>query len=73
MANNRAGNMASKQTTGLKPGTPAPASGEYQIRGVRGGHGPERTSDIHKPLPPTPLPGQTFSSRSDLRPGSPRP
>ena len=65
--------MASKQTTGLKPGTPAPASGEYQVRGVRGGHGPERTSDIHKPLPPTPLPGQTFSSGPDLRPGSPRP
>ena len=52
--------MASKETTGLKPGTPDPASGEYQIRGVRGGHGPERTSDIHKPLPPTHLPGQTY-------------
>jgi hypothetical protein len=52
--------MNKKPTTGLKPGTPAPASGEYQIRGTRGGHGPERTSDINKPLPPTPHPGQTY-------------
>jgi hypothetical protein len=52
--------MSKAQTTGLKPGTPAPVSGEYEIRGTRGGHGPERTSDIGNRLPPTPKPGQTY-------------
>ena len=31
------------KTSGLKPGQTAPASGQYQIQGPRGGKGPERT------------------------------
>lgn len=45
----------------LKPGTPAPASAQYEIVGPRGGHtGEERTSTQGRPLPPTPLPGQGY-------------
>ena len=45
----------------LKPGTPAPASGQYEIIGQRGGHtGTERTATRGEPLPPTPEPGQTY-------------
>lgn len=48
--------MASKP---LKPGQPAPASGQYEIVGPRGGHtGQERTVVRNKPIPPTPLAGQ---------------
>jgi len=43
------------------PGTIAPRSGEYEIRGVRGGDtGKERTIIKGKPMPPTPEPGQTY-------------
>lgn len=49
-----------KKATHLKPGTPAPASGQYQIRGPRGGRGPERTVPKNKPLPPTPHAGMTY-------------
>lgn len=46
---------------GLKPGTPAPGSGQYKIIGIRGGNtGKEITSEIGNPLPPTPKPGQTY-------------
>jgi hypothetical protein len=62
--------MANKDRTGLKPGTPAPASGEYEIRGPRGGHGPERTAIEGKPLPPTPKPGQTFNLVRPARNGA---
>lgn len=41
-----------KQT--YRPGEIAPASGEYEIVGPRGGKGPERTAVQGEPLPPTP-------------------
>jgi len=45
----------------LKPGQPAPRSGEYGIVGPRGGAtGEERTAVRGKPMPPTPKPGQTY-------------
>lgn len=45
----------------LRPGQKAPASGQYQIIGPRGGQtGKERTVTKNEPLPPTPLPGQTY-------------
>ncbi|MDQ2148122.1 hypothetical protein RBI22_05340 [Alcaligenaceae bacterium C4P045] len=40
----------------LKPGTPAPRSGQYQNRGT----GNEVTGVRGKPLPPTPRPGQDY-------------
>jgi hypothetical protein len=49
-------------TKNLKPGQPAPNSGEYEIRGPRGGDtGQERTAIQGKPLPPTPKPGQSYT------------
>ncbi|TKW62027.1 MAG: hypothetical protein DI628_05250 [Blastochloris viridis] len=45
---------------GLKPGTEAPASGQYQQIGPRGGKGPEITSTQGKPLPPTTISGSTY-------------
>lgn len=51
--------MSSKR---FKPGEKAPASGQYEIRGPRGGKtGEERTVVRREPLPPTPQPGQTYS------------
>lgn len=48
-------------TKNLKPGTPAPRSGQYGIVGVRGGEtGAERTVVRGEPMPPTPKAGQTF-------------
>jgi len=45
-----------------KPGETAPYSGEYEIKGPRGGDtGHERTAIQGKPLPPTPRPGQTYT------------
>lgn len=41
----------------LKPGTPAPASGQYRIGGTR----VERTVVRREPLPPTPQPGQGYT------------
>ena len=47
---------------GLKPGQPAPTSGQYERIGIRGGHtGQEVTSVKDEPLPPTPKPGQTYN------------
>ena len=44
--------MGSKE---YKPGQKAPASGQYEIIGPRGGHtGVERTVVKDEPLPPTP-------------------
>ena len=43
--------------TPLKPGTPAPASGQYEQIGPRGGAGKEITAIKGNPLPPTPSPG----------------
>jgi hypothetical protein len=45
----------------LKPGTKAPASGQYEIIGSRGGRtGEERTVTKSEPLPPTPKAGQSY-------------
>lgn len=44
----------------FKPGEKAPASGQYQIIGPRGGKGPERTVVRREPLPPTPIPGSRY-------------
>lgn len=49
-----------KKTSGLRPGQPAPLSGQYQIVGPRGGQGAERTVVRREPLPPTPAPGSTY-------------
>jgi hypothetical protein len=44
-----------------KPGTTAPASGQYGIVGPRGGStGTERTVTKGEPLPPPPKPGQAY-------------
>lgn len=46
----------------LKPGNTAPASGQYEIVGPRGGHtGQERTVTRGEPLPPTLKSGQGYS------------
>lgn len=45
----------------LKPGEKAPASGQYEIIGTRGGStGEERTVVRGGTLPPTPKPGQSY-------------
>ncbi len=41
----------------LKPGTPAPKSGQYKNQGT----GNEVTGVKGKPLPPTPRPGQAYT------------
>ena len=46
---------------GLKPGQPAPASGQYQQIGPKGGKGPEVTSVKGEPLPPTSKSGSTYN------------
>jgi len=48
------------QHKGLKPGNPAPASGQYQQIGPRGGAGKEVTVTRGEPLPPTPTSGSTY-------------
>ena len=52
--------MANRNRTGFKPGEKAPASGQYQERGPRGGRGREVTVVIDRPLPPTTVPGRTY-------------
>jgi hypothetical protein len=49
------------KTSGLKPGQPAPRSGQYQQIGPRGGKGPEVTSVKGEPLPPSPTKGTTYT------------
>lgn len=49
------------KTSGLKPGQTAPASGQYQINGPRGGKGAERTVVRGEPLPPTPSAGSSYT------------
>lgn len=45
----------------MKPGEKAPASGQYEIVGPRGGKtGEERTVTKGEPLPPTPEKGQGY-------------
>lgn len=48
------------KTSGFKPGSKAPASGQYERIGPRGGKGPEVTVVKGEPLPPTPQPGSTY-------------
>lgn len=48
------------KTSGLKPGQSAPASGQYQVIGPRGGKGKEVTSVKGEPLPPTKSSGSTY-------------
>ncbi len=43
-----------------RPGQKAPASGQYQIVGPKGGKGPERTVTRGEPLPPTPSSGSQY-------------
>lgn len=52
-----------KMNKPFKPGQKAPTSGQYEIRGPRGGNtgGNERTVTRGEPLPPTPKPGQTYT------------
>lgn len=45
---------------GLAPGSRAPASGQYQQIGPRGGKGKEVTAVKREPLPPTPSKGTTY-------------
>ncbi len=44
----------------FKPGQKAPASGQYQQIGPRGGKGPEVTVTRGEPLPPTQASGSTY-------------
>jgi hypothetical protein len=61
--------MASKNKN-LKPGQPAPSSGQYPIIGPRGGNtGQERTAVRGRKLPPTPKPGQTYGKPDRTRNG----
>jgi len=48
------------KTSGLKPGQPAPRSGQYRQIGPRGGKGPEVTAVKGKPLPPSQTKGTTY-------------
>jgi hypothetical protein len=49
-------------TKTFKPGQTAERSGEYEIRGVRGGHtGEERTVVRGAPFPPTPKSGEKYA------------
>lgn len=49
-----------KKNTGLRPGQTAPASGQYQEVGPRGGAGREVTSVKGESLPPTTKRGSTY-------------
>jgi hypothetical protein len=60
-------------TKSLKPGQTAPHSGEYEIRGPRGGHtGQERTVVRGEPLPPTPHAGESYTLARPAHNGSGR-
>lgn len=48
------------KTKGLKPGSKAPKSGQYQQIGSRGGKGKEVTVAKGKPLPPPSSKGATY-------------
>lgn len=52
---------ATERPSGLKPGQTAPASGQYQQVGPRGGGGREVTTVRGEPLPPTTKPGATYT------------
>lgn len=63
----------SNKPSGLKPGTPAPASGQYQQVGPRGGRGNERTVVRGEPLPPTQSRGSTYTLVDASRNGAGKP
>ena len=44
----------------MKPGQKAPASGQYQQIGPKGGKGKEVTTVKGEPLPPAPKKGSTY-------------
>ena len=45
----------------LKPGQPTPTSGQYGLRGPRGGITQQEITSVKgKPLPPTPKPRQVY-------------
>lgn len=48
------------KTNGLKPGQTAPASGQYQTIGPKGGKGNEVTVSKGEKMPPTPKPNSTY-------------
>jgi hypothetical protein len=50
-----------KKHTALRPGTKAPVSGQYVEVGPKGGLKEEITAVKGKPLPPTNMPGSSFS------------
>lgn len=50
-----------KRPSNLKPGQTAPASGQYQVIGPKGGKGPEVTVPKGHQLPPTPAAGSTYT------------
>lgn len=57
----------------MKPGTPAPRSGQYEIVGPRGGRtGEERTVVRREPLPPTPKSGMGYRLVDPTKNGSGR-
>lgn len=53
--------MPSKNPAGGKPGNTAPASGQYQEIGPRGGKGREVTVPKGATLPPTTKPGSSYT------------
>lgn len=52
--------MADSKKSGLKPGETAPASGQYQEIGPRGGKGREVTTVRGERLPPTTQSGSSY-------------
>ena len=52
--------MANNNKSGLKPGETAPASGQYQEVGPRGGKGREVTTVKGETLPPSTKSGSTY-------------
>ncbi len=52
--------MPRNSKSGFKPGQKAPASGQYQEIGPRGGPGREVTVPKDRPLPPTTGRGRTY-------------
>ena len=52
--------MPRNSKSGFKRGQKAPASGQYQEIGPRGGPGREVTVPKDRPLPPTTGPGRTY-------------
>ena len=52
--------MSNSSKGNYKPGERAPASGQYQEIGSRGGRGREVTVPKDRPLPPTTGPGRIY-------------